>query len=213
MQTHVLWCIWSKQQIQSKMLLNLYPTPIHKSAITNSLSKVCAGRCVLISSQLFVWKPWWGPSTQLASCSFNSWSNLTSTTPPTERHCGPFADSWNVWAGRLGSSPRGLDPQMARCRQHKKTVSWKIFCSLKVANLSFLGILSIITPDKPLGMILERKGREIDKSLPVIVENLIRFYLFFVDTKSKEWNSNSKTSWVQSSFEVFPVLYLHVFLH
>ena len=81
MQTHVLWCIWSKQQIQSKMLLNLYPTPIHKSAITNSLSKVCAGRCVLISSQLFVWKPWGGPSTQLASCSSNnSWFNLMSTT-------------------------------------------------------------------------------------------------------------------------------------
>ena len=35
------------------MLLNLYPTPIHKSAITNSLSRVLRAG-VLISSQLFV---------------------------------------------------------------------------------------------------------------------------------------------------------------
>ena len=136
MQTHVLWCIWSKQQIQSKMLLNLYPTPIHKSAITNSLSKVCAGRCVLISSQLFVWTVV-GPQHSTGQLQFQQQLIQSYVHhPPTERHCGHFADSWNVWSGRLGSSPRGLDPQMARCRQHKKTVSWKIFCSLKVANLS-----------------------------------------------------------------------------
>ena len=164
------------------MLLNLYPTPIHKSAITNSLSKVCAGRCVDIQSAVRANR---GGAPAL------NWPAAVPTTadsilcpPPTERHCGHFADSWNVWSGRLGSSPRGLDPQMARCRQHKKTVSWKISCSLKVANLSFKGILSIITPDKPLGMILERKGREIDKNRPYFVEKTnpvlksLQFYIF-----------------------------------
>ena len=58
------------------MLLNLFPTPIHKSAITNSLSKVCAGRCVDIQSAVRANRG----GAPAPSCSSNSWFNLTSTT-------------------------------------------------------------------------------------------------------------------------------------
>merc|ERR1712037_925925 len=42
------------------------------------------------------------------------------THSPTERRfCENRA---NVWPGRLGSTARGLVPQMARCGRHQKTV-------------------------------------------------------------------------------------------
>ena len=44
----------------------------------------------------------------------------------------------NVWTGRLGSTARGLVPQMARCRRHQKTVSDEIFGFLK--NTDFIQV-------------------------------------------------------------------------
>ena len=52
--------------------------------------------------------------------------SLIPAAAPTESHiCENCA---NVWAGGLGSTARGLVPQMARCRRHEKTVSEETFC-------------------------------------------------------------------------------------
>ena len=106
------------------MLLNLYPTPIHKSAITNSLSRVLRAG-VLISSQLFV-RTVVGPQHSTGQLQFQQQLIQSYVHHPlrdTADTLQILENCANVWAGRFGSSPGGLDPQMARCRQHKKTVS------------------------------------------------------------------------------------------
>ena len=83
-------------------------------------------------------KPGWGP--RRAAPTADSLIPAAAPTHPlrdthslTERHfCEIRA---NVRAGRLGSTARGLVPQMARCRRHQKTVSDEIFGSVKMLTL------------------------------------------------------------------------------